>query len=126
MMTQAFKAGLIAAVMSGFPGMGAMATDPVGTIVVPQNEKTMTLEVRTGPLPKGAYLRLETTDGISLGSVAPFGLTQTSPPDQVHLVVVPLNGIPPGLQEVRARVVLNGKSRPATADEFKAVQILSK
>ncbi|PTW48438.1 hypothetical protein [Rhodovulum kholense] len=85
----------------------------------------LVLAVRTGPLPAGAELVLETPEGLRIGSVSPFGATAaTSPAEQVHLVPVPAGTLPDGRTEIRARLILHGSERAATAREFLGVAII--
>ncbi|ARC89101.1 hypothetical protein [Rhodovulum sp. MB263] len=103
----------------GGTGMGPSA------IEVAPGAGALVLAVRTGPLPAGAELVLETSGGRRIGSVSPFGATAaTSSAVQTHLVPVPAGTLPEGRIEIRAKLVLHGSERAATAREFLGAAII--
>ncbi|TDX31378.1 hypothetical protein [Rhodovulum visakhapatnamense] len=103
----------------GGPGTGRAA------IEVAPGAAALVLAVRTGPLPPGAELVLETPEGQRIGSVSPFGATAAmSSPVQIHLVPVPAGTLPEGRTEIRARLILHGSERAATAREFLGAAII--
>lgn len=102
----------------------AEALETATTITLPEGDGVVVLEVRTGPLPRGTDLVLETSDGHVLGAVSPFGATPNAAPEQVHHVVAVLKGLPAGDMDVVAKLVSGADSRAAGATEFKGVRVL--
>lgn len=106
------------------PAWSGGSEEDANVIVIPKSAETLVLAVRTGPLPNGSQLVLETDQGRVLGSVAAFGSVGTGAPEQVHLVVADLEGVARGESvTVSAKLVLGEETRPATEREFLGLAI---
>lgn len=93
------------------------------TIDLPSGRQPITLEVTTGPLPNGAELVLESTEGVVLGSVSVFGVLQQDGPMRHQIAVLP-EGVLTGRVTVTGRVIVDGASRAARDEELLGVRLL--
>lgn len=83
------------------------------------------LRIRAGALPKGAKLRVSTSEGKELATIAPFG-AQASQVGGGYTVPLPKGAVSGGRASVRIEVIdAAGASRAPAASEVEGIELIN-
>ena len=118
-----FGLAILLTVKLTVPGAQASGGGAIISLSLPSEPQQIALQIATGPLANGTELTLESSDGITLGTISIYGVSKrTSTPLYHQIVVSPHEALVGKINVVG--YITSPTQRPARSDELIDIRLI--